>query len=223
MTQTTRPRPTRRTQHAPDLLPMLGKGAHRRPQHGACLMEYVSVLTGARFNDHPRCTHPALATLARLVNDEIDNDNIRNELAVLAPDLAEIHRSNVHTAPAVIATCLRAATMLAGTTDTAAPLPRQPVADLDNRIRQLRTSGRARLWARCAQMLNAGHYGTQAVRSAFRLFDDQARTLGPEQRDVLLYLLLVGAVVRCRRHTPPGHRHRLTDSGTDRAGNRAPG
>ena len=50
-------------------------------------MEYVSVLAGAPFTDHPRCTHPALATLARLVNDWIDDDGARSELARLAPDL----------------------------------------------------------------------------------------------------------------------------------------
>lgn len=206
MTPTTRPRPTRRTRHAPDLLPILGKGAHRRPQHGACLMEYVSVLTGARFNDHPRCTHPALATLARLVNDEIDNDDIRSELAVLAPDLAAIHRSEVSTAPVVIATCLRAAAMLA-TTDTAtAPSPpRQRLAELDGRTDRLRTSSWTRRWARCAQALDTGQYGTAAVRSAFSQFDEQARALAPEQRDVLLYLLLAGAVSRCRRHARADH------------------
>lgn len=32
-------------------------------------MEHVSILAGRPFSDHPQCTHPMLATLARLVND----------------------------------------------------------------------------------------------------------------------------------------------------------
>jgi hypothetical protein len=38
-------------------------------------MEYVSVLSGARFSDRPRCTHPLLGRMARLVNDTVDDDD----------------------------------------------------------------------------------------------------------------------------------------------------
>jgi hypothetical protein len=81
----TRERNTRGPDRAPNQLPLLQRGHHRRPEDGACVMEYVSVLAGGKFTDHPRCTHPALATLARLVNDWIDDDEARSELALFAP------------------------------------------------------------------------------------------------------------------------------------------
>ena len=81
-------RSARGKSQVPDQLPLLQRGRHRRPEDGACVMEYVSVLAGAPFTDHPRCTHPALATLARLVNDWIDDDGARSELARLAPGRA---------------------------------------------------------------------------------------------------------------------------------------
>lgn len=93
----------------PDGLPMLDRGAHRSPERGACLMEYVSVLAGTRFSDHPRCTHPALAQLARWVNDEIVDPATRSRLAVLAPDLIGTQTRDPRVTFTVMACCLRAA------------------------------------------------------------------------------------------------------------------
>jgi hypothetical protein len=53
----------------PDLLPVLSRGRHRTPRRGACFMEYASYLAGEKWSDHPSCTDPALASLARMVND----------------------------------------------------------------------------------------------------------------------------------------------------------
>lgn len=44
------------------------------------------MLAGERWSDHPQCTHPAVASLARLVNDCID-DGRRWELAPLIPSV----------------------------------------------------------------------------------------------------------------------------------------
>ncbi len=55
----------------PEFMPVLAKGAHARPEDGACLMEYVSILAGEKFSDRPGCTHPVLATVARNVNDRL--------------------------------------------------------------------------------------------------------------------------------------------------------
>jgi hypothetical protein len=70
----------------PDVLPVLSRGKHRRPKQGACFMEMASVLAGERWSDHPGCTHPVLAELARLVNDN-SSDRRRSELAVLVPSV----------------------------------------------------------------------------------------------------------------------------------------
>ena len=49
----------------PDGMPVLSRGKHRSPRRGACFMELASVLAGERWSDHPACTHPLLAQLAR--------------------------------------------------------------------------------------------------------------------------------------------------------------
>lgn len=49
-------------------------------------MEYVSYLAGERWNDHPPCTHPALAFLARMVND-CTTDRNRSRLTGLIPSV----------------------------------------------------------------------------------------------------------------------------------------
>lgn len=69
-----------------DVLPMLGRGKHRNPKKGACFMELASYLAGERWSDHPQCTHPLLAMLARAVND-LTSDRNRPQLAPLIPSV----------------------------------------------------------------------------------------------------------------------------------------
>ena len=71
---------------SPDLLPILSRGKHRNSRKGACFMEMASVLAGEKWSDHPRCTHPLLADLARHVNDATSDEN-RHQLAVLIPEV----------------------------------------------------------------------------------------------------------------------------------------
>ncbi|MBK4346026.1 hypothetical protein [Lacisediminihabitans changchengi] len=75
-----------RTNVSPDLIPVLGRGRHRTPKSGACFMEFASYLAGERWSDHPACTHPALAALARLVND-CSSDSSRGRLVTLVPSV----------------------------------------------------------------------------------------------------------------------------------------
>lgn len=70
----------------PDWMPMLARGRHRRPTKGACFMELASFLAGERWSDHPSCTHPLLATLARTVNDQMSDEG-RQRLAPLVPSV----------------------------------------------------------------------------------------------------------------------------------------
>jgi hypothetical protein len=49
-------------------------------------MEMASVLAGQPWSDHPACTHPLLAQLARLVNDHT-TDAARDRLAVHIPSV----------------------------------------------------------------------------------------------------------------------------------------
>jgi len=68
------------------LLPVLSPGRHRNPRRGACFMEYASYLAGLRWSDHPSCTHPSVAALARLVND-VTSDEARSRLTTLIPSV----------------------------------------------------------------------------------------------------------------------------------------
>lgn len=68
----------------PDGMPVLSRGKHRRAKQGACFMEFASYLAGEQWSDHPACTHPALAFLARGVND-FTRDAARQSLAGYIP------------------------------------------------------------------------------------------------------------------------------------------
>jgi hypothetical protein len=49
-------------------------------------MEFASYLAGERWTDHPQCTHPLLAGLARAVNDHTSDDS-RHALIGLIPSV----------------------------------------------------------------------------------------------------------------------------------------
>lgn len=70
----------------PDIVPVLSRGKHRNPKKGACFMELASFLAGEPWSDHPSCTHPLLAALARDVNDHV-GDAGRSRLGMLVPEV----------------------------------------------------------------------------------------------------------------------------------------
>jgi hypothetical protein len=71
-------------------LPVLSAGRHRSAKRGACFMEYASYLAGERWSDRPTCTHPVLASLARLVND-LTSDDARSRLSTLIPSVVGLN------------------------------------------------------------------------------------------------------------------------------------
>jgi hypothetical protein len=79
----------------PELVPILSRGKHRNPRRGACFMELASFMAGERWSDHPVCTHPLLASLARLVNDAT-SDAHRQRLAPLIPDVVGLTSADPH-------------------------------------------------------------------------------------------------------------------------------
>ena len=85
----------RRDDHVPDLIPQLSPGKHRNPRRGACFMEFASYLAGERWSDHPACTHPLVATLARLVNDHTSNAG-RGRLVELVPSVIGLISDDPH-------------------------------------------------------------------------------------------------------------------------------
>jgi len=78
------------TKTAPDAMPVLSRGRHHSPRSGACFMEFASYLAGEKWSDHPSCTHPVLASLARAVNDTTTNQG-RSKLAILIPSVVGLN------------------------------------------------------------------------------------------------------------------------------------
>ncbi|MGZ4437541.1 MAG: hypothetical protein ACXVXC_14075 [Nocardioidaceae bacterium] len=79
----------------PDLMPVLSRGKHRNARKGACFMEMASYLAGEKWSDHPQCTHPLLATLARDVNDHV-SDAVRPRLVPLIPAVIGLRGGDPH-------------------------------------------------------------------------------------------------------------------------------
>jgi hypothetical protein len=79
----------------PALVPTLSRGKHRSPRKGACFMEFASLLAGERWSDHPACTHPLLAAVARHVND-LTSDAGRARLAELIPSVIGLTGDDLH-------------------------------------------------------------------------------------------------------------------------------
>ena len=75
------------TSPIPAGMPILGRGRHRHPTHGACLMEATALLTGQPFTDHPVGVHPLIAAVARIINDAV-SDPARQQLLRFAPAAA---------------------------------------------------------------------------------------------------------------------------------------
>ncbi|MFE1251623.1 hypothetical protein [Streptomyces sp. NPDC058735] len=93
---------------APAGLPAPARFAHLHPDGGACLMEAAALLGGGRFTDTPPGTHPALAALARAVNDSV-GDSARAALWPLAAELADAYPEGRDYAPSLVALAADAA------------------------------------------------------------------------------------------------------------------
>ena len=85
----------RRGVSEPEVVPVLSRGKHRNPRKGACFMEMASYLAGEQWSDHPACTHPLLASLARLVNDHT-TDPGRQRLTELVPSVIGLTSDDPH-------------------------------------------------------------------------------------------------------------------------------
>ena len=92
----------------PERVPVLSRGKHRNPRRGACFMELASYLAGERWSDHPACTHPLLAALARDVND-YTSDAARGRLAGLIPSVIGLTGNDLHIDARIALVCARMA------------------------------------------------------------------------------------------------------------------
>jgi hypothetical protein len=85
---------------APESMPVLSRGKHRNQRRGACFMEMASFLAGERWSDHPTCTHPLLADLARLINDVLP-DQWRPQLVPMIPSVIGLTSDDLHVDAAI--------------------------------------------------------------------------------------------------------------------------
>ncbi|WP_299035600.1 hypothetical protein [uncultured Pseudokineococcus sp.] len=109
MDHDTRPTTARAAAGAvPAAMPVLSRGRHRSPRTGACFMEMASFLAGERWSDHPACTHPLLAQLARDVNDRT-SDAARARLGLLVPSVVGLHDDDPATDARLALLCARRA------------------------------------------------------------------------------------------------------------------
>jgi hypothetical protein len=177
-------------------------------------MELASYLAGEAWSDHPECTHPLLASLARDVNDHV-GDDARGRLAPLIPEVIGLHGDD----PRVDAWIAREAA-LAALPVTASE--RQGVAavgllrcermlnHLEGRPKQHldpRTEARlddvphARDWARGFTSLGWGHTGSFAKRSAPAIVHSAVSGVAAatvERPDEILVDLLERTIALCR-------------------------
>jgi hypothetical protein len=97
---------------APESMPVLSRGKHRNPRRGACFMEMASFMAGERWSDHPACTHPLLADLARMVNDII-SDRSRSLLVPMIPSVIGLTSDDLHVDVAIALRAARTALPMA--------------------------------------------------------------------------------------------------------------
>jgi len=200
----------------PDALPVLAVGRHRDPRDGGCLMEWVSLLAGERWSDHPACTHPLLAHLARLVNDRV-SDASRPALMHLLPMLTDARSDDqsgsleiamvtvlhaIRRAGALdgreLAVALMTLDRLLGPTDGRSPAEMRATT-----IEALATVPTAAAWA---EEFTRAMGAPRRVRGLTRGIVDIAVTTvsAASDADDALVAMLTDAVLICQGHSIPG-------------------
>lgn len=191
---------------APEHLPLLSRGAHTDPADGACLMEYVSLLAGEQFSDRPSCTHPLLAQIARLVNDT-SPENVRHELAPLAPGLIGTAGADPRVAPALVLCCGE----VGMGAEPASFRLRRHVRRARRRLERMeKAEGKPGAWARMSDPLY--QYGSAAPAVGHTLTALARLPEGAREKE--LRHLLVAASAACRRYASA---HDAADDSVPRA------
>jgi hypothetical protein len=217
----------------PALLPTLSRGKHRSPRKGACFMEFASLLAGERWSDHPACTHPLLAAVARHVND-CTSDAGRARLAELIPSVIGLTGDDLHIDARIalgsarlalpVAAAERQRVLAVGLLScerTLALLDGRPVGALEEQSRSaLAQVPDAAAWAARfisaapASMTSAKHFRRQAAPSIVRNAAQGIAQACIPDPDGMLRTLLVQAIAACAAWA---HRDPSLDAGPDPA------
>lgn len=218
----------------PELVPVLSRGKHRNPRRGACFMELASYLAGERWSDHPPCTHPLLAALARDVND-YTSDAGRGQLAGLIPSVIGLTGDDLRIDAQIALSCARMAlpVVAAGRQQVLAVsvlVGERVLAGLDGRPAGCLTEpSRAALagvpdaaqWARRFSRdlpISAKDFRRRAAPCTVHAAAEGVAQACIAQPDQMLRGLLIGAIDACaaqvRHGTGAGARHGSRDGGS---------
>ena len=206
----------------PQLVPVLSRGKHRNPRRGACFMEFASYLAGEPWSDHPACTHPLLAALARDVND-YTSDAARGRLAELIPSVIGLTGDDLHIDARIALVCARMALPVVAAARqqvlaVSVLVCERVLADLDGRpAGWLPEPSRAALaqvpdaeqWARGFSRdlpITAKAFRRRAAPFTVHTAADGIAHACIPQPDGMLHDLLVGAIGECAAWTAPGAR-----------------
>jgi hypothetical protein len=157
-------------------------------------MEYTAVLVGAPFGDHPSCTHPALAQLARQVNDRV-GDAVRPTLVTRAPAPAAIGPQR----PGVVGS-VASAVIMAHFQHAADSLLLHRRMQMAAALRDRQARGG---WSRRWELVRCSHLTDACIDAVERRLTD------PAQRDRVLIGVLDRALMLSRpggRPSEPGGR-----------------
>jgi hypothetical protein len=180
-------------------------------------MELASYLAGERWSDHPACTHPLLASLARLVNDHTSDDR-RTDLARLVPSViglttdeplvyVQITLRSATTALPVVAAerqrVLAASVLATGRmlADHHGPVADGLKAQVEPALDDVPDAAR---WARSFShdiRISPQGYRRHAAPNTVRLAVVSIADACIRDPDTLLHDLLVGAIADCRLST----------------------
>ena len=148
-------------------------------------MEYVSVLAGSAFSDHPPGTDPTLATVARLVNDACTHA-ARQRLVAFAPELAGTARVDASTAAAIVLATLRSADRATGGT----AVPCRLVRRAERRSARVTGTGPLAVLARRLDLLHRRGPAPRRLHLAVAVL----RELQVSRRDEALHAVLAAAL-----------------------------
>lgn len=181
-----------RTPPAPDGLPRLSRGSHLSPEAGACFMEYASLLAGEPWSDQPKCTHPVVGEVARMVNDAT-SDAARSRLVPLIPSVIGLTSDDPRTSALLVQRLVGEAEAFGVT----GPVLRWHRRRARQRLRRLDAAGERRGAPRLRGLATFAYQEGPAMR-AVDTIGHAVCGLPETRRDDALLALLVAAIETVR-------------------------
>jgi hypothetical protein len=166
------------------------------------MMAAASWLAGEPWSDHPRCTHPSLAAIARLVNDACTQTG-RDRLLHLVPDLIGLRGRKPDLAPALVLLCTETARHQAPGGRAARLAARADSRRAARRLQRLRHGGPLARWTRLTDRLYARTVVERvAARTVAQLSAATTATADEDLLDLLRQALQLSRGILSHQLTP---------------------